>query len=642
MDRQDVHPFCRSAHKPLGRDKSHLLFAEESCRHLWCDLGTVASCRVRILIFLMALQPIFLLSGAPLPKRLVIALDGIAYRDMVALQRGVDCTDSKGRLVHRQAFVEGYFPVSRLISTFPSISDVAWTEIFCCRAPPGYQRTFFSIAANRQIFVSGVTSSVEYEKRMTWRIENRFHFAMSYLWPLKEFQHELDRMVDDFLNVSHTGDNYYALILSTDSAQHMAGDIRAMLCTLNERLEALRATYRAREGRDLEILILSDHGNNQAGHGRRVQITKFLRHAGYRVSQSIVSPRDVVLPTMGIESWVEVHNVPSETERLVELLSHLEGVDLITGRQQANENHFLVMNAKGERATIEWNPAKNLFRYDAADGDPLQYGPVFDALRRKGKVDAEGFAPADAWMTETLTHVYPVALERIVQAHTRDTLNPATVIISLANDHIHANWLVAAGSKLMKSGGTHGALDDLNSDGILLSNFAPTQDTTVSRVAGLYGGFSGLRDPRASEEGAEWICGKEQVTITQPRGSLDWARFRLPDGEAFLHVWSSRFASDDRDARLQVMVGKVHRSSPSFRRRDQKPPEAAERRFWLSNPVRVPGCTSYERVYQRPVDLTMEPQQEYCITGWIRDGNKAARLFQFAFWTDTRSQPIAY
>jgi hypothetical protein len=193
----------------------------------------------------------------------------------------------------------------------------------------------------------------------------------------------------------------------------------------------------------------------------------------------------------------------------VELLSHLEGVDLITGRLQAHGNSFLVMNARGERATIDWNPARNLFRYAPTAGDPLQYVPVLNILRRKGRLDTEGFAAADAWMTETLTNRYPVALERIVQAYTRETLNPATILISVANDHIHANWLVAAGSKLMKSGGTHGALDDLNSNGILLSSFAPTQDTTVGRVAGFYGSFSGLRDREryAQEEGAEWICG---------------------------------------------------------------------------------------------------------------------------------------
>src|SRR5262249_6255469 len=155
-------------------------------------------------------------------------------------------------------------------------------------------------------------------------------------------------------------------------------------------------------------LILSDHGNNHAGRSHRVRINSFLREAGYRIGQSIVHPWDVVLPTVGIESWVEVHNAPSETERLVELLSHLDGVDLVTGRLPEPGNTFLIMNTQGERATIEWNAVKDLFRYAPAVGDPLQYVPVLDVLGRKGQLDADGFASSDAWMTETLTHHYPV------------------------------------------------------------------------------------------------------------------------------------------------------------------------------------------------------------------------------------------
>jgi hypothetical protein len=475
-------------------------------------------------MLLAALPPVFFVSAAPLPKRMIIALDGVAYQDMVALQHGVDCADGNGRPMHRQAFAEGYFPVSRLISTFPSTSDVSWTKIFGCRALPGYQRTYFSLAGNREIFVNGLTSSVDYEKEMTWRMESRFHFAISYLWPLKEFRYELDRMVEDFLHTSHTVENYYALILSTDSAQHMGADIQGVLCALDQRLQALRAAYRTREGRELEILILSDHGNNHAGRGQRVQIQSFLKKAGYRIGQSIAHPRDVVLPTVGIESWVEVHNAPSETERLVELLSHLKGVDLVTGRLQERGSTFLVMNAQGEQATIEWNEAKDLIRYAPVAGDPLRYAPAVDALRRKGQMDADGFASPDAWMTETLTHRYPVALERIIQAHTRGTLNPATILISLANDHLHAGWLVTAGSKLMKLGGTHGALDDLNSTGILMSNFAPTQDTTAGRVAALYDGFPGLRDPHTQKDGAGWVSKPGQTAITLPIGRLDWTR----------------------------------------------------------------------------------------------------------------------
>jgi hypothetical protein len=35
---------------------------------------------------------------------------------------------------------------------------------------------------------------------------------------------------------------------------------------------------------------------------------------------------------VGIESWVEIHNSPGETERLVQLLWHLKGVDILTAR----------------------------------------------------------------------------------------------------------------------------------------------------------------------------------------------------------------------------------------------------------------------------------------------------------------------
>jgi hypothetical protein len=562
---------------------------------------------------------------------------------MVALQQGSDGTDGKGKPVRRQAFTGGYFPVSRLVSTFPSASDVAWTEIFGGRASPGYQRTHYSISANREIFVNAVTSSAEYEKEMTWRLESRFHFAMSYVRSLKEFRYEVDRMVEEFLNHSPKGDNYYALILSTDSAQHMGADILAMLCTLDEKLQMLRAAYRVREGRELEILLLSDHGNNHAGRGHRVQINAFLKKAGYRISQSISLPRDVVLPTVGMESWVEVHNAPAETERLVELLSHLRGADLVTGRLAGCPTRILVMNSQGQRATIEWNPTSDAFRYASITGDPLEYVPALEELRRKGQLDANGFASSDDWMNETLTRRYPVALERIVQAHTHGTLNPATILISLANDHVHAGWFVATGSRLMKFGGTHGALDDLNSTGFIISSFAPTRDTTAGRVASLYDGFPGLRDPCAQAEGAEWISGVGQATITLARGPLDWARYRLPSDGIFLHIWSPRFNPTNLDVPIQVAIKIPHAPSPpKVRPGDPEPGDSLEQRFSLSAPLAIPDSTSYERVYALPPSMVLATQKEYRITGWIENGGKTVRLFSFAFFSDARAKPAAY
>jgi hypothetical protein len=438
-------------------------------------------------------------SRAALPGRLILLVDGVSYRDLKALQAGVTYKDIHGRQFHRQAFNEDYFPVSRLISTFPSISDPSWSEILGNPPPSGYQRTWFNAAENSQVSRNGVTTSVEYEKQMTWQMDGAFGRVLGYLAPRRAFQYEVNALIDDFLHVRDGPATYYALIHSTDSAQHLSGDIFAMLYTLDEKLRQLRDTYRSREGRELEILLLSDHGNNHARNGKRLAIRHFLKQTGYRITKSLRNPKDIALPTAGIESWVEIHNSPAETETLVPLLSHLEGVDIITTRIPDQTNRFLIINSKAERAIIDWNPAQNSFRYSTETGDPLGYQPVIEALAKKNALDPASFATADVWMTATLAHQYPLALERIVRGHTQSVLNPATILISLKNGYAHSGWLLRRGIVLTTSGGTHGALDDLNSDGILLGNFAPTQDTSSSRVSALFDGFKGRRDPRRKD-----------------------------------------------------------------------------------------------------------------------------------------------
>lgn len=459
-----------------------------------CCLGKYISAIVLLLVF--AVWTPNTARSAGLPGRLILCVDGVAYRDVTALQHGVTYKDIHGWRFHRQAFNHGYFPVSRLIATYPSISDPSWSEILGNEAPPGYQRTYFDAADDSQVSLNGVTSSEEYEEQMTWQMEGGFHRMMAYALPQRAFRYEVRSIIKDFLNTRDGRANYYALIHTTDSAQHLSGDIFAMLSTLDEKLQQLRAVYRASEGKELEILLLSDHGNNHAGAGKRVTVRRLLKKAGYRVTKSIRNTNDIVLPTAGIESWIEIHNSPDATEALVPLLTHLEGADLVTGQLPGQTNRFLIMNWKGERGFIDWNPVQNSYRYSAEQGDPIGYIPVVEALMKKNALNADGFAPADAWMSETFTHRYPVALERIVRGHTHVALNPATIIVSLKNGYIHSGWFIRQGLGLTKAGGTHGALDDINSDGILLSSFEPTKDTTSSRVATLFGNFKGRRDAR--------------------------------------------------------------------------------------------------------------------------------------------------
>ena len=584
-------------------------------------------------------------TSVALPGRLILALDGIAYRDMVALQAGVTSTNFLGSVTHRQAFdsSEGYFPVSRMISTFPSTSDVAWTDIFGNRPLPGYQRTYFSSAANSEISINGVTTSMEHERQMSWQVESGFVRSMAYIYSVHIYEYELNQLAKSFFKAGNHETNFYAYIRSSDDAQHMNRNIFDLLCKLDRQLQDLRARYKKRAGHDLQIVILSDHGHNHAGTGRRVDVRAFLEKAGYRISQSIKNRKDVVLPTAGIEDWVEIHNSPAETRTLVQLLTQLQGADLLAATVPDQTNRFLVLNGKGERATIAWNPAKNTFRYSSEPGDPLNYRPAVDALARRNLLDADGFAAADAWMDETMTNQYPLALERIVRGLTRVTLNPATILISLDNRYVNANWLVKTGSRLVSCTSTHGALDDLNSDGMLLSNFTPTPDTSSSRVAALFDDFPGRRNYRTGENGAEWITKKEQALIRLASASSNPDYRKLSSGDVFLRVWSPEFARLDSQSPLRVRIEKIPLfTSAQTVRGNHQPLTTPGLHLTFNRPVSIPGQLPSERIYACPPDLILEPQTEYQISGWIRDRQKDTRIFEFAFYTNPGGRPAAY
>lgn len=578
-----------------------------------------------------------------LPRRLVLGLDGVAYRDMRALQAGVAYTNFWGIRMHRQAFTsrEGYFPASRLISTFPSTSDVAWTDIYGDRPLPGYQRTYFSAAANTQIVINGITTTMEHESQMDYQLQNGMFRTMGYVYPVHTFELELREMTKTFWNATDNQGSFYVYIRATDDAQHLDRDIFAMLSHLDERLQQMRARYRKQEGRDLQILILSDHGHNHADTFKRVPVGSFLEKAGYHVTDSLNGPKDVVLPTTGIEDWVEIHNAPAATKALVPLLTQLEGADLVMGRDPNHPHRFIVMNSRGERAVIDWNPANNTYRYSPEKGDPLNYRPVIEALDGKKLLNPDGFATADAWMAATLTNHYPLALERIVRGLTRVTLNPATILISLSNNYVHCGLALKRAANLSPFSSTHGALDARNSDGIVLSNFEPTQDTSSDRVAGLFDDFPGLNNFRAEENGAEFVTKHEEALVQIPRDPFAKDYKVLPDNEIFLRVWSPEFEHLDVSAPIETVIQKKNHFSTPQNRWAPKP-KVLGRHLAFRRPISSLDPPAYERVYELPPDLILKPHTEYKISGSVRDKDESIHLFEFNFYTDSQGRPAAY
>jgi hypothetical protein len=599
----------------------------------------------RFILLIGLIFPAFAPTCRAVPQRLILAMDGISYRDVKALQEGVTYTNVWGRVVHRQAFTaaEGYFPVSRMVSTFPSTSDVAWTDIFGNRPLPGYQRTFYSIAANSEVAYNGLTTTVEHERQMDWQAQSNFARSMGYIYSVHVFEYELYKLMRTFWDKNNTNANYYIYIRSSDDAQHMERDVLSMLSMLDKDLQEMRARYRAQEGHDLQIVLLSDHGHNHAGRGERVQVRSYLENAGYHITRTINGPKDVVLPTSGIEDWIEVHNDPSETEKLADALSHLKGADVVAARLAEPPNHFLVLNTKGERAMIEWNPTNNTFKYSAEKGDPLNYLPVAESLAQEKKLDADGFATEEDWMNETVTNHYPMALRRIVRGLTCVTLNPATILVSLDNRYVHAGWLVNSGSQLESCGSTHGALDDINSLGVILSNFEPTRDLPTDQVAAFFDDFPGLRKYRTRENGAEFVTRDEQEKTRIRRDPFDWNYQALRDGAIYLRVWSPELAGPGTGAPLDGVIEELSGfADPQTGAENLQPKVGHVKNVKFNAPISFPEECPYERVYACPTNLGLDPRAEYRISGWVRGAGKNAGRFDFTFRTDEHGQPVPY
>ena len=65
------------------------------------------------------------------------------------------------------------------------------------------------------------------------------------------------------------------------------------------------------------------------------------------------------------------------------------------------------------------------------------------------------------------------------------------------------------------------------SNGVLLSNFAPTADTSTRRVAAFYDGFKGLRNYSAPENVAKWSYRDHEALTTVARHANDHDRPKL-------------------------------------------------------------------------------------------------------------------
>ena len=186
------------------------------------------------------------------PRRLLLCLDGVPFEIIEqARERGL---------------FAGFNTPSKLLSPFPTMTNVALSVMLRASAPPGYESLYFDLTTSR--LRGGV------RKYLGWRTPDKIPSSymreldyqeplacefLIYVAPEKVWRADFRRFHERFRS-SPPDRDFFAFLKATDGLLHIGGAAR-LLRALQSLDEILREIVK-RDGAGTEIILFSDHGMN--------------------------------------------------------------------------------------------------------------------------------------------------------------------------------------------------------------------------------------------------------------------------------------------------------------------------------------------------------------------------------------------
>ena len=399
------------------------------------------------------------LSPDGLPRRLVLAVDGIPYDVFVELQR------------------EGHFaafrPASRMVSTFPALSDVAFAQIEGTVPPAGYQTRHFDPDSNRVVGNNvGALSERAHPKISSDAPSHSVpHRIYGYIAPARVARSELHEIGTALL--ASRKDVFVAYLGTSDAVLHLYGreGARAFLLEVDAYLATLDAQVRARSGRGLKIDLVSDHGSTMMA-SKVVPVEDALAACGFRRSEKMAGERDVAFALPGIVGSMAITLRPAYIEEAARCLAPLPGMDLVV----VNRGEAVgMLSADGEAEVRALPGPVERYHYRALRGDPLGLLPLAE-----GVGDAREFEEAQLFAL-TRDAARPDPLRRLWRSFHGEVGQPSSLLVSLQDGYEVGNPALRFATRLRGGhAGTHGSLTRLSSLGVLASNWRDTTDANTA------------------------------------------------------------------------------------------------------------------------------------------------------------------
>jgi len=395
--------------------------------------------------------------GKTRPRRLLLGLDGVPYTLInEARSRGL---------------FDSFAMPARLLSPFPTMTNVALSAMFSASPPAGYESRYFDRAAGEQRggikkyigrrtpdkIVSSYMDELDYQEPLA------FEFLI-YVAPDRVWRADMQRFRDRFRSAPQTRD-YFAFLKGTDGLLHGQGPDRLAIAL--EALDTILKEIQEFCGHETEIVLFSDHGMNLE-ENRRVNLATHLRCCGFKLNSQFAagSSRDLSLPAFGLCSYAAIYcrdeSVIPETAKTA---AEVPGVDFAVYRDQ---NDVVLIGPRGiARIERRENATGVAYRYQPSVGDPLQLAALIAGLRAAGKLDQDGFASDATWFEQTNSHEYPDALANIFMSlHTQRVKHTADVLLSI-RDGYYYGW--SPFERMIRLAATHGNALSASSNAFLMS-----------------------------------------------------------------------------------------------------------------------------------------------------------------------------
>ncbi|OLE55069.1 MAG: hypothetical protein AUG51_05410 [Acidobacteria bacterium 13_1_20CM_3_53_8] len=397
-------------------------------------------------------------AGATRARRLLLCLDGVPF-DVI-------------REAKTRGLFDGFNAPSRLLSPFPTMTNIALSAMLKASVPVGYESRYFDrntreLRGGAQKYIGRRTPEKipsTYMDELDYQEPLPFEYLV-YFAPEKIFRADIQRFREKFRRAPQDRD-YFAFLKGTDGLMHMRGT--ESLSVVLESLDRLLTEIKTFCGDETEVALFSDHGMNLE-ENRRVHLQTHLRRCGFQITNRLNGANDkqqVVLPAFGLIGFAALFCEEQTSPKLADALVPLEGIDFSLYRDGEN-----IVGVKGWRGSARIHrrerDGRALYAYEQVEGDPLQLASIFRSLSEDGLMDAEGFASDEAWAERTGEHIYPDALNNLYTSIQQTRVrHPADVLVSLKDGYYYGSALF---SRIVRLAATHGNAMRASTSAFLMS-----------------------------------------------------------------------------------------------------------------------------------------------------------------------------